>query len=153
MLAIGVVVVTGSAALVVAQGGRHQEVLSATTEASGNIEATGRPAITLETVEPGTSVFLDSAELKDSGFVVVTEDNNRLQGKVLGASELLTPGVHGNVEVKTSELANSQVIHVVLYKDNGDGIFAEGDAPVVDENGLGIEVVKNVGTLPMDHSF
>lgn len=153
MLAIGTLVVMGSAFLML-QGRSNQEVLSATTDLEVSDELTGRPALTIEDVSPGDSVLLSTVELMEPGFVVIQQDQNREAGEVLGISSLLQAGVQRGLQVGVStSLSDSQVIHIVMYKDNGDGVFGAEDQPVSDENNVTIEVVKNVGMLPMDHSF
>lgn len=153
LLGIGVVVVLGSAALLFASKGQSTASVMGTADQS-NAEVTGRAALTVEEIDPGDKVEVSVAELLQPGFIVVHQDQNRELGEVLGTSSLYSAGVYKDVQVGVSHpLTDSQVIHVVLYSDDGDGVFTSSDSPVSDENGLNIEVLKNVGMLPMDHAY
>jgi hypothetical protein len=147
-----VVAVLGSV-LLMSQRTQRQEVLSAATE-SATVPALGRNAIDVGDVQPGSMVELNAAELLQPGYIVVTQDDNRSVGEILGKTVLLQPGLYQQLQVGVSvPVIDSQVIHIVMYADDGDGLFTEADQPVADANGLPIEVVKNVGMLPMDHAF
>jgi len=153
LLGLGLVVVLGSGALLVTSNSQSQANISSPADQT-NEEVTGRAALTIDEIDPGDKVQVSVAELLQPGFIVVHQDQNRELGEVLGASSVYSAGVYRDVQVGVSSpLVDSQVIHAVLYSDDGDAVFTVNDTPVTDENGLSIEVLKNVGMLPMDHAY
>ncbi len=85
----------------------------------------------------GSEVFIERATLTDDGYVVIHEDEDGTPGEVIGASDLLPKGEHVNlIIVLDKEVAEGDVLHAMLHKDDGDGVFdPEKDLPITDAGG------------------
>lgn len=98
----------------------------------------------------GNSVTIASVGLEKKGFVVIHEKDGELLGKILGSSELLSPGESNNVAITLREsLQDGKTYLAVLVVDNGDGRYMPGaDRPVMsttDTNGGPFKAEFSVG--------
>lgn len=128
-LAIGIL----SMALI---GGADGEVAIERSEA----EATSTvSAVIVRDQKAGAAVLVDSIEATDVSWVAVRENNYDVMGRILGARKV-APGMHENVTVELLRPTAPNVMYaVVLYRDDGDGIFdhkldellVEGEEPVL----------------------
>ncbi|MBI2023752.1 hypothetical protein HYT01_04305 [Candidatus Giovannonibacteria bacterium] len=104
---------------------------------------------------PASTVAISRATVKDGGFAVIYDDSAGKAGKVLGTSALLKAGDNANVKITLSRKStDGETLHVVLFKDNGDGKFqATTDTPVKDSSGADVSstfTVNSSATLPTD---
>jgi len=105
-----------------------------------NPEPTNPNRITVSEVAPGSTVIVEEVELEQDGYIVVKKDDET--GAALGKSTLLSAGRHTGVRISTKELADGDVIFIVLQSKAGQ--------LVTDANENSIAVVKNVG-MAMGH--
>lgn len=89
----------------------------------------------------GDKVYVPKVSVGYVSWVAVRENNNGVSGRILGAQRL-DAGTHENVLVDLLRPTTPQVMYaVVLYKDDGDGIFdpkideliMKNDEPVVSQ--------------------
>ncbi|OGH73908.1 MAG: hypothetical protein A3C90_02730 [Candidatus Magasanikbacteria bacterium RIFCSPHIGHO2_02_FULL_51_14] len=94
------------------------------------VEGTNQPS--------GMSANVAHVALGTSGYVVIHENANGGPGAVLGASALLSAGVHNNVSVTLKrESKAGETLYAMLHEDDGDGVYAfpDEDMPIKDANG------------------
>ena len=84
----------------------------------------------------GGDILIARALLDQPGFVSISASENGKQGKILGASSLLTKGEHTNFTIPV-KIADKQSYWAVLRTDNGNGTFNEAEDKVTtDSNGI-----------------
>ena len=87
---------------------------------------------------PSNRIMLNTLVLENPSFVAVYDNNNGSSGKMLGVSPLNQAGVSQNVTIKLDrETIPGEVIHLLIFTDNGDGEFTSSseDQPVKTANG------------------
>jgi flagellar protein FlaJ len=94
------------------------------------------PVASVTMVQPAGgdgAVTIDSASLSNGGFVVIHDGDQRTA--IVGATEYLQPGTHGDITVQLEgTLSSGQDVTAVVYQDtNGDRILqlegADADTP------------------------
>ncbi len=95
------------------------------------------PAIVVPKQAGGKNIFIESAVLKDGGYVVVHRNKDGQPGDVIGVSELLLPGTTDNFLMNIDEeVKEGDSLIATIHKDNGDNVFdITLDSLVVDANG------------------
>ncbi len=95
--------------------------------------------ILLSDNEVGMNIVVDYVNLTDDGFVSLYRVNSNGDVVEIGSSDLLTAGIHQDVDISLTEgVVNDQAVVAVLFTDeNGDGEFdtAAGDMPVRSASG------------------
>jgi len=82
----------------------------------------------------GTSVVVESATLRDIGWIAVRENINGEMGNVLGAVRK-NAGTHTSIAIDLlRKTVPNQAYYVVIYKDNGDGEFQYTQDTLVEVN-------------------
>jgi hypothetical protein len=66
---------------------------------------------------PGDSVVISSVDMEFNGYVAIE------QADVLGASPLLHPGIHQNINIPLKQHVDGTSLLAIIYKDDGDGVF------------------------------
>ena len=86
----------------------------------------------------GTRVVIKQAKLPESGFITIFRDAGDRPGGAIGQSELLSKGIHKDVEIKTEVYLTEKDKNyfVMINLDDGDKEFNPGkDFPTADETG------------------
>ena len=106
------------------------------------VEITGSSVtVNPETTERSIQV---SAEIKQPGFVTVHEAIGEAPGPVIGQTPLLTVGSHPNLTIETTGLEPLYDYFILLFVDDGDGIYEAGiDLPVMSDG----QVIKQKVSL------
>jgi len=89
--------------------------VSTTVVEDFNLKANNQPA--------GDSVIVEEAQLPYVSWITVREDRNGEFGSILGAYRL-QPGIHSGFDVSLQRGTEAnKFYHIVIYKDDGDGVF------------------------------
>ncbi len=103
------------------------------------VEITGS-TLTADDQPSDDSVQVD-AEVKQAGFVTVHEAMGDAPGPVVGQSALLQPGSYPDLAVNMSgSLTTPGGYFVLLFTDDGDGIYEPGVDLPVKSNGTVVKV-------------
>jgi len=87
----------------------------------------------------GSRVTIPFVSMQNGGWVAIREDNSGEMGNILGAQKLST-GVHTNVTVDLlRDTESGRVYHVVVYEEDGDGVFDQRADTLVAVNGQYID--------------
>lgn len=86
--------------------------------------------------KPIDVVVVDSATLKNDGFLVVREIEGNNLSQIVEMSKPLRAGKHNNIEIPLGSAEKGKELLVMIYEDYGtDGVFNDLDMPALDENG------------------
>ena len=86
----------------------------------------------------GDSVMVEEAQSDASVWLAVRENNGELLGRILGARRMDAGEVSGlKIELLRPTTANLMYA-IVMYRDDGDGLFDNKIDPLVEEEGLPI---------------
>ena len=121
-----------------------QEKSSDENTASGDVLAS-RAVLSMKSQSDDTEVVVDTAILKEPGFVAVRAvDGNRL-GQIVEISDYLPAGEHTNVSIPLGEFyEGGRELAVMMYEDAGsDKIFNDLDQPYAED---GIPVAVYIAT-------
>ena len=97
------------------------------------VEVTGS-AVTVDG-ELGERSVTMSAELKRDGFVTIHQAIGEAPGPVIGQSGLLAAGSYSGLMIEATEpLLSSSGYFILLFVDDGDGVYESGiDLPVMSD--------------------
>lgn len=115
---------------------QHTNTVSDNSPQSNTTTPTANSSVYVSTQIPGSSVTIDSVNLEQAGFVVIHEvDNNGRPAKIIGASNVLSPGPKQDLEVNVTVAAGAKYI-AMLHKDDGNSRFgAVVDTLILDSAG------------------
>ncbi len=119
-------VIVGGIAYMVTKSPKASELAYAPVEYTGSDVATGPQS-------SGTSVVIESAEIKTPSFISVHESITLAPAQSIGHSGLLPAGSYTDIPVTLSQsmLPGYRYI-VLLMADDGDGVFELGvDLPIM----------------------
>ena len=84
---------------------------------------------------PGNVVYISSAELATSSWIVIQADNAGLPGKVLGSAKFKS-GINPGKITLTSPMVNGGTYYAIIYPDNGEKTFDQTkSSPLKDSKG------------------
>ncbi len=100
---------------------------------------------------PGNVVYISSAELATSSWVVIQADNAGLPGKVLGSAKFKSGINPGKITLSAPMVAGS-TYYAVVYQDNGEKTFdLTKSTPLKDSKGqVVMKVFKASSTASVD---
>ena len=111
-----------------------------------NMLLIGDNAIYVENQQAKNEVEIKTVQLKDSGYVVIFDNNDGVPGSIIGASTLINSGESSNIVAKLDEpLANEGVYYAILHRDNGDGIFNPNDDTAIVDKDSNIVLMTFIG--------
>jgi len=107
--------------------------------------------VTINQVVEDDSVVIKAVYLDKPGYVVVHQVT--LEGKpgpVIGRSELLQPGIYGNIQIAIENYQGRGELIAMLHYDDGDGVynFPGPDKPVVVDGAIVQSLFKITNTVP-----
>ncbi len=89
----------------------------------------------------GSSVTVDSVSVSSPSWVVITEDIDGKQARILGAQKVIPGEAKTQVDLLRATVAG-QTYHGIIYADDGDSQFDyKVDAPLQDSTGAIVESV------------
>jgi plastocyanin len=97
--------------------------------------------------EARVSVLVDTAELREAGFVVIRGSDGQRLGQVIEISRYLEAGKHENITVALGDFyvytEDDQLI-AMIYHDDGDKAFSELDQPAPNTPAIFVETGESV---------
>ncbi len=102
------------------------------TPTNDTTSATPSNSVLLSESNPGSVVTVSSAVLTKPGYIVISAINGTGdsigEAKQVGLSSLLPAGSYKNIQIQlAASTTQSQTLVAVLYQDNGNGTFKQGD--------------------------
>lgn len=101
------------------------EETAGTNDADGNGDVSGpQNRVVLAESETGNFATVGSVTLTQPGFVAIYKVNSNGATTLIGNTDLLTAGTHGNIQVQLDTvIAEEETIVATLHADDGDGDF------------------------------
>ncbi|MFA5841759.1 MAG: hypothetical protein WC835_02235 [Candidatus Paceibacterota bacterium] len=85
--------------------------------------ASSNGSMSIQSPKPGTIITVDSINMQESGFVIVSKDDG--ERNIIGVSTPLSRGENKNINISlTEEVKDGQIIYISVHVDgNGDRVF------------------------------
>lgn len=126
LLLLGILVIGGGFYL-------YQSKSSDKDTSSSKTETSSILKVSAQTVQD--TVVVDAVTMPANGFVVARAiDGNRLS-QVIEISRYLEKGTYENITITLGDFYNGEELIVMIYADDGDGVFNDNDQPFKDASG------------------
>jgi|SRR3989344_3414369 len=119
-------------------------ILRGSDEVGKNAEST-QTVLSISPQTPTESVLVDRVAMPSDGWVVARGIEGDQLGQVIEISRYLAAGIHESVVVPLGDFYDGEEVIVMLYEDNGDGIFNDLDLPTLNAEGRMTAVYARTG--------
>lgn len=123
-------------------------VLASRTTDTGEMSSSQVEAVLkVSPQSPVDTVFVDKVVIPKDGWVVARGIEAERLGQIIEISPFLTAGTHIEVTVPFGDFYNGEEVVLMLYEDNGDGVFNDLDLPLLNADGRMTAVYARSGEV------